>query len=264
MSLPSLAHALADTLADGGWRSKARPEQLPPPGDWNGWLIIAGRGFGKTRSGSEWITELVQSGTVGSLALIAPTAADARDTMVEGESGILSVAPKWFRPEYEPSKRRITWPNGAYALTFSSEEPDRLRGPQFGAAWADELAAWADPQATWDQLQFGLRLGRHPRWLATTTPRPIKLLRDLLAREGADVMVTRGSTFANADNLAPAFLEAIQKRYGGTRLGRQELEGLCFYPTRLALCSRRTTSTSIASPKRPRSCGASWSQSTQL
>ena len=150
------------------------------------------------------------------IALVAPTAADARDTIVEGESGILQTAPSWCRPEYEPSKRKLTWPNGAVAHTFSSEESDRLRGPQFDLAFADELAAWNDPQATWDMLMFGLRLGTRPRWLVTTTPRPIKLLKELLAREGSDVVVTRGSTFENAENLAVPFLQSIQARYSGT------------------------------------------------
>jgi predicted phage terminase large subunit-like protein len=219
----SLASQLADSLADGGWHSKARPEQLPPPGDWNGWLLLAGRGFGKTRTGSEWVKELVETNTAGRIALIAPTAADARDVMVEGPVGILATASPWCRPEYEPSKRRLTWPNGAVAATFSSEEADRLRGPQHDAAWADELAAWNEPGATWDMLMFGLRVGVHPRWLATTTPKPVKLLRELLAREGRDVVVTRGSTFDNAANLAAPFLDAIRARYEGTRLGRQEL-----------------------------------------
>jgi phage terminase large subunit-like protein len=223
MSQPSLASTLADTLADGGWRAKARPSQLPPPGIWNGWLVMAGRGFGKNRTASEWIHEIVQAKGAGRIALVAPTVADARDTVIEGESGILATAPSWCRPEYEPSKRKLTWPNGAIAHTFSSEESDRLRGPQFDFAFADELAAWNDPQATWDMLMFGLRLGTRPRWLVTTTPRPIKLLKDLLAREGQDVVVTRGSTFENAANLAPPFLEAIRKRYEGTRLGKQEL-----------------------------------------
>jgi phage terminase large subunit-like protein len=221
---PSIASQLADAIADGGWRSRARPEQLPPPGDWNGWLVMAGRGFGKTRTGAEWVKEHVEAGTAGRIALIAPTAGDARDVMVEGPSGILAVSSSWCRAEYEPSKRRITWPNGATASTFSSEEADRLRGPQHDLAWADEISAMNEPSAVWDMLMFGLRIGGHPKWLATTTPRPIKLLRELLAREGKDVVVTRGSTFANAANLAPAFLEAIKARYAGTRLGRQELE----------------------------------------
>lgn len=222
--LSALASRLADTLADGGWRAKARPSQLPPQGSgWNGWLVMAGRGFGKTRTGAEWIHELVQTGSAGRIALVAPTSADARDTMVEGQSGILRTAPAWNRPEYEPSKRRLTWRNGAIATTFSSEEADRLRGPEHDAAWADELGVWNDPQHTWDMLMFGLRIGAHPRWLVTTTPKPIKLLKELLARESHDVVVTRGSTFDNAANLAPSALAALRKRYEGTRLGRQEL-----------------------------------------
>jgi predicted phage terminase large subunit-like protein len=221
--MPSITAALADALEDGGWRAKARPSQLPPNGDWLGWLMMAGRGFGKTFTGAGWVNELVETRAAGRIALVAPTAADARDVMVEGQSGILSVAPSWNRPQYEPSKRRLTWPNGAIATTFSSEEADRLRGPEHDAAWADELAAWEDAQNVWDMLQFGLRLGKHPRWLTTTTPRPIKLLKELLAREGRDVVVTRGSTFENEANLAPTFMAAVRARYEGTRLGRQEL-----------------------------------------
>jgi phage terminase large subunit-like protein len=222
MCPPNLAELLADTLADGGWRAKARPEQLPPRGNWNGWLVMAGRGFGKTRTGAEWVKELVEIKQASHIALIAPTAADCRDVMVEGPAGILAVSSPWERPQYEPSKRRLTWPNGAIATMFSSEEADRLRGPQHDAAWFDELAAMTNPSAVWDMASFGLRLGR-PRWLVTTTPRPIKLIQELLAREGQDVIVTRGSTFDNAANLAPAFLETIRSRYEGTRLGRQEL-----------------------------------------
>jgi phage terminase large subunit-like protein len=221
--MPNIAAALADTLADGGWRAKARPSQLPPEGGWNGWLLMAGRGFGKNFTGAGWVNECVETQLAGRIGLVAATAADARDVMVEGESGILNLAPSWNVPEYEPSKRRLTWKNGATATLFSAEESDRLRGPQFDLAWADELAAWPDPQTTWDMLQFGLRLGRHPRWLATTTPRPIKLLKALLAREGQDVVVTRGSTFENEANLAPTFIQALRIRYEGTRLGRQEI-----------------------------------------
>lgn len=236
MSAPSVAAALADTLADGGWRAKARPSQLPPAGDWNGWVVMAGRGFGKNRLASEFVHEEVQAKRTGRIALVAPTAADARDTIIEGESGILATAPSWCRPEYEPSKRKLTWPTGAVAHTFSSEEADRLRGPQFDFAFADELAAWHDPQSTWDMLMFGLRLGR-PRWLVTTTPRPIKLLKGLLAREGQDVVVTRGSTFENAANLAPTFLAAIRARYENSRLGRQELYAVMLSETQGALWS---------------------------
>jgi phage terminase large subunit-like protein len=226
--LSSLAGKLADVLQDGGWRAKARPEQLPPPGftgngPANGWLLMAGRGFGKTRTGAEWIKELVETNAAGRIALIGPTAGDTRDVMCEGPAGILAVSSPWCRPEYEPSKRRLTWPNGATATTFSSEESDRLRGPEHDALWGDEVASWNDAQTVWDMAMFGLRGGVHPRWLVTTTPRPIKLLKELLAREGKDVVVTRGSTFENAANLAGPFLEAIRKRYEGTRLGRQEL-----------------------------------------
>jgi predicted phage terminase large subunit-like protein len=233
MLLRSLAAQLADTLADGGWRAKARPSQLPPPGDWNGWALIAGRGFGKTFVGSSWTNEL--AATVGRIALIGSTAADARDVMVEGDSGILRTAPSWSRPVYEPSKRRVEWPNGATATLFSAEEADRLRGPQHSFAWADELAAWGNARDVWDMLMFGLRLGRHPRWLVTTTPKPIKLLKELIARP--DVVVTGGSTFENAANLAPTFLQAITDRYAGTRLGRQELEAELLSDTPGALWS---------------------------
>jgi phage terminase large subunit-like protein len=220
---PSLASALADSLADGGWRSRLRKEQLAPLGDWLIWLFMGGRGTGKTLAGGHFIHELVASGKYGRLALVAPTTSDARDTMIEGVSGILATAPNWNRPTYEPSKRRLVWPNGATATTFSSEEPERLRGPGHDGAWADELGAWENAQSTWDQLQFTLRHGTDPRICVTTTPRPTKLLRDMLAREGRDVIVTRGSTYDNFANLAPSFIEAIKARYEGTRLGRQEI-----------------------------------------
>jgi len=219
----SFAAQLADAL-ETSWPAIARPNQLPPPGGWwQVWLLLAGRGFGKTRTLSEWVCEQVASGRASRIALVAATAADARDVLVEGQSGILVVAPSPFRPIYEPSKRRLTWPNGAIATTFSAEEPDRLRGPQHDAAICDELASWSRPE-TWDMLQFGLRLGRHPRCLVATTPRPTKLIRELLAREGHDVVVTRGSTYENRANLAPGFFDQIIRKYEGTRLGRQELD----------------------------------------
>ncbi|MCL6640250.1 MAG: terminase family protein, partial [Candidatus Rokubacteria bacterium] len=200
----------AELLYD--WRFWARPEQLPPEGDWRVWLLLAGRGFGKTRTGAEWVRAQVESGRCGRLALVAPTAADVRDVMVEGESGILAVSPPWFRPVYEPSKRRLTWPNGAIATTYSADEPDRLRGPQHDGAWCDEIASWKYPEA-WDMLMFGLRLGRDPRVVVTTTPKPVRLVRDLLALP--TTAVTRGSTYDNAENLAPAFLEQIIRKYEG-------------------------------------------------
>ena len=220
---PSLAAALADRLSEPSWLDQARPNQLPPPGDWSTWLLLAGRGFGKTRAGAEWVKSQVETGTAGRIALVAPTAADARDIMLEGSSGIMTISPDWNRPLYEPSKRRLTWNNGAFATLFSSEEPDRLRGFSHDAAWADELAAWKDPQATWDQLQFTLRIGKHPRVLVSTTPRPIKLIKDLVGREGQDVVITRGSTYENASNLSDPYIAAMKARYEGTRLGRQEL-----------------------------------------
>jgi predicted phage terminase large subunit-like protein len=243
MSLRSLASQLADTLADGGWRAKARPSQLPPPaftgdGPANGWTYLGGRGTGKTRAGAEWIRELVETGAARRIALVGPTAGDCRDIMVEGAAGILAVSSQRCRPQYESSKRRLTWPNGAVASMFSSEESDRLRGPEHDALWADELASWNNAQATWDMAMFGLRVGAHPRWLVTTTPRPIRLLKGLLAREGQDVVVTRGSTFENAANLAPSFLADVKTRYEGTRLGRQELNAELLEDVAGALWSR--------------------------
>lgn len=171
---------------------------------------------------SEHVRELVETNAAGRIALVAPTAADARDVLVEGQSGILAISPDWNRPVYEPSKRRLTWPNGSIAVTYSADEPERLRGPQHDAAVCDELAAWRYPEA-WDMLMFGLRLGNDPRVSVATTPKPVKLLKELLAREGKDVVVTRGSTYENSSNLARSFIETIVRKYEGTRLGRQEL-----------------------------------------
>jgi phage terminase large subunit-like protein len=203
------------------WHLWARDEQLAPPGEWSVWTLMAGRGFGKTRCGAEWVRQMVETGHAGRVALVGPTAADARDVMVEGESGLLNVFPAKRRPVYEPSKRKVTFHNGAIAMLYSAEEPDRLRGPQHDAGWADEAAAWKYAE-TWDMLQFGMRLGRHPRQVVTTTPKPNKLVREILADPGT--VVTRGSTFANAENLAAPFLAKIRAKYEGTRLGRQELE----------------------------------------
>lgn len=184
------------------------------------WLLLAGRGFGKSRTGAEWVRAQVESGRCSRLALVAPTSADCRDVMVEGESGMLAVCPPWNRPVYETSKRRLTWPNGAIATLYSADEPDRLRGPQHDGAWCDEIAAWRYPEA-WDQLMFGLRLGLDPRTVATTTPRPIALIKSLMADPTCHV--TRGTTYDNLPNLAPQFAAQIVAKYQGTRLGRQEL-----------------------------------------
>lgn len=213
------------------WRFWARPNQLAPDGLWNSWLVMAGRGFGKTRMGSEWIRENtcgstpMSSGPSGwrRIALVAETAADARDVMVLGDSGILACHPKDFRPEWSPTNRRLTWPNGAEAWVYNATEPDQLRGPQHHAAWVDELAKFRYMQETWDQLQFGLRLGEHPRALVTTTPRPLPLIKKLM--NDADTVVTRGATLDNQANLAANTVKQLYERYGGTRLGRQELEG---------------------------------------
>ena len=202
---------------------------MEPRGDWNTWLILAGRGFGKTRCGSETIRSWVcgstplGKGRYSRIALVAETASDARDVMVEGESGLLAVHSADFMPTYYPSKRRIEWPNGAIATLYNATEPDQLRGPQHDAAWCDELAKWQFCQESWDQLQFGMRLGDHPRTVVTTTPRPLPLIKKLVVDE--KVYVTRGSTFDNSDNMPESFLREIQNKYGGTRLGRQELEG---------------------------------------
>jgi phage terminase large subunit-like protein len=203
------------------WSFWARPAQLPPAGSWRVWLLLAGRGFGKTRTGAELVRARVAGWTARRLALVAPTAADARNVMVEGESGILAISPPWDRPRYEPSKRRLTWPNGAIATLYSADEPERLRGPQHDATWCDELGSWRYPEA-WDMLMLGMRLGADPRIVVTTTPRPTKLIRALIADPTA--VVTRGSTYENRTNLAPAFLQQIIRKYEGTRLGRQELE----------------------------------------
>lgn len=205
----------------------ARPEQIEPSGSWRTWLILAGRGWGKTRTGAEWVRWRIAHGAKR-IALVAPTAADARDVMIEGESGLLAVcANDVVKPIYQPGLRRIIFPegsalapSGAICTTYSAEEPDRLRGPQHDAAWCDELAAWRYP-AAWDMLMFGLRLGTDPKCCVTTTPRPTKEIRELV--EMATTVITKGSTFDNAQNLAPAFLERILQRYEGTRLGRQEL-----------------------------------------
>ena len=183
-------------------------------------MLLAGRGFGKTRAGAEYVRASVQFNEARRLALVGPTAADARNVMVEGESGILAISPSDELLRFEPSKRRLTWRNGAIATLYSAEEPQRLRGPQHDAAWCDELAAWRYPQ-TWDMLMFGLRLGRDPRVVVTTTPRPTRLIKSLLA--DPIVSVTRGTTYDNRRWLAPAFFSQIVGKYEGTRLGRQEL-----------------------------------------
>ena len=217
------------------WPLIARDEQLPPdfhdPGTaWHTWLFMAGRGAGKTRAGAEWVRmtvlEALKNGA-GPLriALVAPTHHDARAVMVEGESGLLRVCAKDgpHRPQYEPSRRQLVWPDGTLAQLFSAEEPDSLRGPQFHIAWCDEIARWRQGQKVWDMLLMALRLGDHPRVMATTTPAPVPLVKRLL--DSPQTWLSRARTRDNAANLAPGFIAAMEARYAGTRLGRQELEG---------------------------------------
>jgi len=205
------------------WGFWARPNQLPPDWDWYIWLILSGRGFGKTRTANELIVKWAGEG-YSPIALIGQTKADVRDTIVElGDSAILKISPPWFYPEYEPSKRRLTWPNGVIGVIYSGDEPDQLRGPQHAKASVDELSKFKYPQETWDNLMLGLRIGDNPQAIVATTPRPIKIIKNLL--KDKRVAITRGHTLDNRANLAPAFLKYILDRYEGTRLGRQELAG---------------------------------------
>jgi phage terminase large subunit-like protein len=224
-----------DTL-QWDWTFWGRPEQQAPPGDdWNLWLLLAGRGFGKTRTAAEWVREQARYTTTGQrrFALVARTAADVRDVIVEGESGIINVSPPSERPHYEPSKRRLTWPNGNMATLFTADEPDSLRGPQFTHAWGDEVAAWrqtpdAAGMTAFDNLRVGTRLGLKPKILITTTPKRVPLLYALIAesqKKPGEVIVTKGSTMDNRGNLSDAYMTAIMGVYEGTRLAQQELFG---------------------------------------
>jgi phage terminase large subunit-like protein len=213
-----------------------------PDDDWAVWLILGGRGAGKTRAGAEWVNGMA-GGLLGiartrtmRIALVGETFADVRDVMIGGPSGIVAVAPPNDRPRWKPSLRRLEWPNGAVAHAFSAEDPDSLRGPQFEAAWSDELGKWRHAESAWDMLQFALRLGERPRQVVTTTPRRIALLRKLL--DDPAVRVSRARTADNAQNLAPGFLDAVTRTYGGTRLGRQELDGELIEDRADALWSR--------------------------
>jgi phage terminase large subunit-like protein len=209
------------------WQFFSHPHQRPPEfaqggAPWTTWLILGGRGAGKTRAGAEWVR--AQARVAGArIALVGETLHDAREVMVEGVSGLLGVHEDRARPEWIPTRGRLEWPSGAVAECFSAEDPDSLRGPQFSAAWCDELAKWRHAEATFDMLQFGLRLGTRPRQVITTTPRPIRLLKKIMADPAT--ALTRAGTAANAYHLSPAFLKTIVARYRGTRLGRQEIDG---------------------------------------
>lgn len=207
---------------DWDWRFWARPEQIAPDGDWLTWVINAGRGFGKTRAGAEWVREQVDAGRQR-IALIGETYKDLVEVMCFGDSGLASVFPEHQRPKIVANPNvQVTFHTGAVALGYNATQPAQLRGPQFDAAWCDELAKWRYARETWDMLQFGLRLGENPQALVTTTPRPIPVLKEIMADK--TTVVTSGSTFDNAGNLAGSFLTKVKNRYAGTRLGRQELE----------------------------------------
>lgn len=209
------------------WLIWARQEQLPPNGDWTTWLLMGGRGSGKTRAGAEWVRALatgaMNTPPTSPIALVGETMAEARAVMVEGPAGILNIGPVDQRPKFDRSRNLLTWKNGAQAILMSASEPDRFRGPQFAGAWCDEVAKWPNSEAAWDMLQFSLRLGKQPRQMATTTPRPTPLIRRLIKDE--NTIITRMRTSDNANNLATSFLTHIVSRYKGTFLGRQELEG---------------------------------------
>jgi len=202
----------------------ARDKQLPPSWDWVIWLILAGRGFGKTRTGAEWVRDRVESGQGKHLIIAGPTSDDIRDVMIEGESGILAVSPTWNKPIYLANKSQLIWPKyGAKALCITAEKPDRFRGKQCDSFWADELASWRYPDA-WNQMQLGFRLGSNPQGIVTTTPRPTPTIKKLVKRAGGDVQLTKGTTYENRSNLAKQFFDQVIREYEGTRLGRQELE----------------------------------------
>ncbi|MDT8856323.1 terminase family protein [Paracoccaceae bacterium Fryx2] len=208
----------------------ALPHQLPPDGAWKTWVIMGGRGAGKTRAGAEWVRAEVEGagpldpGRGRRVALVGETIDQVREVMVFGDSGILACSPPDRRPDWEAGRRRLVWPNGAVAQVFSAHEPDSLRGPQFDAAWVDELAKWKKAEETWDQLQFALRLGQHPRQVVTTTPRNVAVLKSIL--NNPSTVLTHSPTEANRAYLAASFLEEVRTRYEGTRLGRQELDGM--------------------------------------
>lgn len=223
------------------WKAWARPKQLPPDGDWDGWLILGGRGGGKTRTGAEWIRSLVENNQAKRIALIGETSADGKGVMVDGDSGILNCCPPWNKPTFTSSsskgRPKLTWPNGAIATLYDAREPDQLRGPQHDAIWVDELAKFRYADEVYDQMLMGLRLGAKPRWLATTTPRPIPLILRLV--KDPHVVVTRYSSRENLNFLSKSFQHNVIDRYFGTRMGRQEIEAEILEDIPGALWTRR-------------------------
>lgn len=241
---PSEQQAFLDSLGDAesvvaanDWFFSARREQMAPLGDWAFWLFLAGRGAGKNYAASNWLIEQHQQQLLHHSFIVAATAGDLRRFCLEGPSGVLSLAPKWFYPEYLPSKAMLKWPNGSDTLLYSAEEPDRLRGGNHDGGWADEFASWKpEPDASWQMLLFTLRLA-DPKVIITTTPRPLQILRDLLDREGQDVVVTRATTYDNKENLSKVFINTVIKPFENTRLGRQELLGQVLFDVDGALWS---------------------------
>lgn len=233
-----------DALGSWHWEAWGRDEQLAPEGDWRVWLISAGRGFGKTRAGAEWVRNVARADPAARIALVGASLPEARAVMVEGESGILAASPGALAPEFEPSLRRLTWPNGAQAWLYSAAEPESLRGPQHSHAWCDEIGKWENAgdraMSAWDNLQLGMRLGGYPRVLATSTPRKVPLMTRLLAEAeaGAGVILARGRTVDNAGSLPESYHEAMLDQFGGIALGRQELDGEMLDETEGALWNR--------------------------
>ena len=218
------------------WREIRRPDQTPPDEKWIIWLLLGGRGAGKTRAGAEWVAEQVKAGA-RRVALVAPSYNDAREVMIAGESGLLNIGNEMDRPQYLPSRRLLQWPNGAVGQVFSAEDPDGLRGPQFDLAWADEFCAWTYPEDALSNLRLGLRLGVEPKLVITTTPKPSAALKKLITDPG--VVVSRATTKDNAKNLSKAFLQSVYEIYGGTHLGRQELGGEIIEDAEGALWTRK-------------------------
>ena len=219
------------------WALWARDQQWPPPRHWRVWLMVAGRGFGKTRAGAEWVRMKAQSGQAGRIALVGETFHDTRQVMIEGASGILAISPYHERPQWMPSRRLLIWPSGALGFCYSAADPDQLRGPEHHAAWCDEIAKWPAPEA-WDNLMLGLRMGSAPQVMATTTPKPKQWLFDLMAEDG--VVLTQGKTEENKANLPPSFLQAVEQRFRQSGLAAQELDGEFIREDPNALWTRET------------------------
>jgi phage terminase large subunit-like protein len=219
------------------WIVRTRKSQWPPKDPWRTWLLLGGRGSGKTRAAAEWVRSVMEAQTCARMALIGPTFADVRDVMIDGESGLRAIATRGYRPRFEVSRRRLIWPNGGMALVFSAEDPDSLRGPQFDGAWGDEVAAWSNPNAVLDTLRPALRIGQDPRLVLSTTPRPVPVLKKLI--EDPTCAVTKAATRDNIHNLSRGVVEDLEARWAGSIWARQELEGEMIEDPKGALWSRQ-------------------------